>query len=68
MNNILMRNGNDHREASLAARPIQRFEKSIPNEMWQGITKATLQMKNGKRRYPAGHHRRLQPGLQPPLL
>ena len=32
-NNILHRNGLIEREASRAARPHQRFEKSVPNEM-----------------------------------
>lgn len=52
VNNILKRNGMITREASLAARPIQRFEKSIPNEMWQGDYKGHFAMKNGQRCHP----------------
>lgn len=52
VNNILKRNGMITREASLAARPIHRFEKSIPNEMWQGDYKGHFAMKNGKRCHP----------------
>lgn len=66
VNNILKRNGMITREASLAARPIQRFEKSIPNEMWQGDYKGHFAMKNGKRCPSAEHHRRLHP-VQPLL-
>ena len=52
VNNILKRNGMISREASLAARPIQRFEKGSPNEMWQADYKGHFTMKNGERCYP----------------
>lgn len=40
------------REASLAATPIQRFEKGSPNEMWQGDYKGHFAMKNNQRCHP----------------
>ena len=39
-------------EASLAATPHQRFEKSAPNEMWQADFKGHFAMKNGHRCHP----------------
>lgn len=52
VNNILKRNGMITREASLAATPIQRFEKGSPNEMWQGDYKGHFAMKNNQRCHP----------------
>ena len=51
-NNVLQRNGLIEREASLAATPYQRFEKSVPNEMWQADFKGHFAMKNGCRCHP----------------
>lgn len=48
-NNIFARNGLVEKEASLAATPHKRFEKSVPNEMLQGDFKGHFAMKNGKR-------------------
>ena len=52
VNNILKRNGLITTEASRAATPNVRFEKSYPNEMWQADYKGYFFMKNGKRCYP----------------
>lgn len=52
VNNILHRHGLIEREASLAATPHQRFEKSVPNEMWQADFKGHFAMKNGYRCHP----------------
>lgn len=52
INNILKRNGLISTEASRAATPNIRFEKSYPNEMWQADYKGYFLMKNGKRCYP----------------
>lgn len=52
INNIFKRNGLITKEASLAATPFQRFEKSEPNEMWQADFKGHFEMKNGKRCHP----------------
>ena len=52
VNNILHRNGLIEREASLAATPYQRFEKSAPNEMWQADFKGHFAMGNGHRCHP----------------
>lgn len=49
VNNILKRNGLITREASLAATPIQRFEKAEANEMWQADFKGHFAMGNGQR-------------------
>lgn len=51
-NNILHRHGLIEREASQAATPHQRFEKSVPNEMWQADFKGHFAMKNGYRCHP----------------
>ena len=51
-NNVFMRNGLITREASLAATPCTRFEKTYPNEMWQGDFKGHFEMKDGKRCHP----------------
>ena len=51
-NNVFHRNGLIEREASLAAMPHQRFEKSAPNEMWQADFKGHFAMKNGHRCHP----------------
>lgn len=52
VNNILKRNGLITTEASRAATPMIRFEKSYPNEMWQADYKGNFLMKDGKRCHP----------------
>ena len=52
INNILKRNGLITREASQAATPFHRFEKSEPNEMWQADYKGHFEMNDGKRCHP----------------
>ena len=52
VNNILKRNGLISREASLAATPVQRFEKDRGNEMWQSDFKGHFAMRNGQRCHP----------------
>lgn len=52
INNIFKRNGLITAEASLAARPCQRFEMSAPNELWQGDFKGHFGLKNGERCHP----------------
>lgn len=51
-NNIFERNGLITREASLAATPHQRFEKSYPNEMWQADYLGHFAMENHERCHP----------------
>lgn len=51
-NNIFHRNNLIETEASRAAAPIQRFEKTVPNEMWQADFKGHFAMKNGYRCHP----------------
>ncbi len=46
-NNVFQRNGLITKEASQAATPIQRFEKAIPNEMWQADFKGYFRLNNG---------------------
>lgn len=48
-NNIFRRNGLITKEASAAATPYIRFEKSYPNEMWQCDFNGDFAMRNGKR-------------------
>ena len=52
VNNILKRNGIISREASQAAKPMQRFEKEQPNEMWQADFKGHFEMTDGQRCHP----------------
>jgi len=52
INAILHRNGLITKEASTAAKPHVRFEKSKPNEMWQADFKGHFQMQNGIRCHP----------------
>ncbi len=52
INNIFKRNGLVSVEASLASTPCRRFEKSAPNEMWQGDYKGHFGLKNGERCHP----------------
>jgi len=52
INAILHRNGLITPEASQAATPYKRFEKSRPNEMWQADFKGHFAMKNGSRCHP----------------
>ena len=51
-NNIFMRNGLIEREASQAATPYRRFEKAVPNEMWQADFKGYFRMEDGYRCHP----------------
>lgn len=51
-NNIFHRHGLIEKQASLAATPYQRFEKSEPNEMWQADFKGHFPMGNGLRCHP----------------
>ena len=51
-NNVFHRHGLIEREASQAATPHQRFEKSFPNEMWQADFKGHFAMKDGYRCHP----------------
>ena len=48
-NEIFKRNGLITKEASEAAKPYERFEKSYPNEMWQADFKGHFPMGNGVR-------------------
>lgn len=52
INAILHRNGLITKEASEAAKPSVRFEKSTPNEMWQADFKGHFTMKDGQRCHP----------------
>lgn len=51
-NNVFQRNGLITKEASQAAKPIQRFQKDMPNEMWQADFKGDFRMENGHRCHP----------------
>lgn len=51
-NNIFHRHGLIEKEASQAAHRFQRFEKSAPNEMWQGDFKGYFQMKDERKCHP----------------
>lgn len=51
-NNIFNRHGLITREASLAATPYTRFEKSYPNEMWQADFKGHFALGNRMRCHP----------------
>jgi transposase InsO family protein len=50
--NILKRNNRIEPEASEAATPFKRFERSKPNELWQMDFKGDFGMLNGQRCYP----------------
>lgn len=52
VNNILGRNGLISREASLARRPIKRFEREKNNELWQADFMGDFLMVDGNRCYP----------------
>ena len=52
VNNILKRNNLISKEASLAATPYIRFEKSYPNEMWQADYKGHFELLNKERCHP----------------
>lgn len=52
INEIFRRNNLIEKEASLAAKHYQRFNKSEPNEMWQADFKGNFKMKNGKKCHP----------------
>ena len=51
-NNIFQRHGLIGREESAAAAPIRRFEKAVPNEMWQADFKGHFRMNNGYQCHP----------------
>ncbi len=51
-NEIFKRNGLISKEASEAATPYKRFEKTYPNEMWQADFKGHFAMENGIRCHP----------------
>jgi len=51
-NNIFRRHDLIGQEESSAATPIQRFEKSVPNEMWQADFKGNFRMSDGYRCHP----------------
>ena len=51
-NAIFKRNGLITKEASEAATPYKRFEKSYPNEMWQADFKGHFTMENNVRCHP----------------
>lgn len=51
-NNIFQRNGLIPKEESRAATPHQRFEKAVPNEMWQADFKGDFRMADGYRCHP----------------
>ena len=48
-NNVFKRNGLISREASLKATPYQRFERSQPNDLWQGDFLGHFPLGNGER-------------------
>lgn len=50
--NVLRRNGLIAKEDSLAATPIQRFQKDAPNEMWQSDFKGHFRLDNSFRCHP----------------
>lgn len=52
INAVFKRNGLITKEASQAATPYQRFEKAVPNEMWQADFKGDFKMLNGERCHP----------------
>lgn len=49
INNVFKRNGLISREASLKATPYQRFERSQPNDLWQGDFLGHFPLGNGER-------------------
>ena len=51
-NNIFRRHDLIGQEESSAATPIQRFEKAVPNEMWQADFKGHFRMADGYRCHP----------------
>ena len=51
-NNIFRRNGLITKEASLAATPCKRFEKSRPNEMWQADYKGHFKLSDRTECHP----------------
>ena len=51
-NNVFHRHGLIEKEASRAAEHYQRFEKSQPNEMWQGDFKGYIRLNNGMKCHP----------------
>ena len=51
-NNIFARHGLIESEASQAATPYQRFEKAIPNEMWQADFKGHFRKEDCYRCHP----------------
>ena len=51
-NNVFRRHDLIGQEESAAATPLQRFEKSFPNEMWQADFKGHFRLANGYRCHP----------------
>ena len=51
-NNVFRRHDLIGQEERSAATPIQRFEKAVPNEMWQADFKGHFRMTNGYRCHP----------------
>ena len=51
-NNVFQRHNLIGQEESAAATPHQRFEKAVPNEMWQADFKGHFRMENGYRCHP----------------
>ena len=52
VNAILKRNGCITKEASEAATPYKRFEKELPNDMWQADFKGDFLLENKERCFP----------------
>ncbi|MEG0396692.1 MAG: IS481 family transposase [Oscillospiraceae bacterium] len=52
INAVFQRNGLITKEASQAATPYQRFEKTEPNAMWQLDFKGDFELRDGTRCYP----------------
>lgn len=50
--NILKRNGRIEPEASQTHQPYRRFERGVPNELWQMDYKGDFGMLDGRRCYP----------------
>lgn len=51
-NNILHRNNLITKEASQAATPYRRFERQLPNELWQSDFKGHFNLKDGTQCHP----------------
>lgn len=51
-NNVFQRHGLIEEEDSIAATPHQRYEKAVPNEMWQADFKGHFKMEDGYKCHP----------------